>query len=180
MHTFILVHLKTVYVMSERHGRWSKSRLQVENVSNVFDATLSEGFQTEQCCRPSEPHVALHSVRPGKSSAVARTCSVSYCRGAEQTAACCTLWDRGSWSSAGRLTSASAAAHLHLSLLLPLQQYDVGDADCQAWRLVTEQTYKQMKHSDADTVVEHCHECFALESSDIAINLSLYRMYKLH
>jgi len=59
--------------------------------------------------------VCLVTVQTDKSSAAVWTCSVRDCRRAEQTAACSTLWDRASWSSAGRLTASGASESLKAS-----------------------------------------------------------------
>jgi len=82
---------------------------------------MTAGVEIENAsCNPDHAGTPLLGVdcypsarTSAKSSADARTCSVRDCRRAEQTEAGFTLWDRGSWSSTGQLTSAlSAAPHL--------------------------------------------------------------------
>ena len=65
------------------------------------------------------------TVQTDKPSAVTRTCLVKDCCCAEQTAGCSTLWDRGSWSSAGRLTSTLLAAS-HIQSMQTVDEDDLG------------------------------------------------------
>ena len=74
---------------------------------------------------PQRRRVVCITVQTDKPSASARTCSVKDCRRAEQMAGCSTLWDRGSWSCAGRLTSTLLAAP-HIQSMQTIDEDDLG------------------------------------------------------